>query len=201
MTAQRLPATAAPAVVDVLADAFASYPVMTFVLGPGGNTSSRLAELIGLFVKRRAMMGGPMFGVNDSGGRLAGAVVMTLPRETEPTDEVFRLRNETWQSLGEDCRVRYDAYGAAAKTVSVPEAHHHLNMIGVRQASHGLGYARPLLESAFQLVLDDPDSAGLSLTTELPRNVELYRHFGFNVVGEAHVTPGMTTWGMFKARA
>jgi hypothetical protein len=37
----------------------------------------------------------------------------------------------------------------------------------------------------------------VSLTTENPRNVELYRHFGYEVVGQGPVGPGLQTWGMF----
>ena len=68
-------------VVDVLADAFSNYPVMRFVLGPGGTTAPRLVEMIGFFVFRRIRLGGPMFGVRDETGALVGTAVMTLPAE------------------------------------------------------------------------------------------------------------------------
>jgi ribosomal protein S18 acetylase RimI-like enzyme len=70
-------------------------------------------------------------------------------------------------------------------------------MIGVRRAYAGTGLGRRLLESVRRLSEEDPQSAGVSLTTENPRNVELYRHFGYEVVGHASVGPGLETWGMF----
>ena len=185
-------------VVDVLADAFSDYPVMRYVLGESGNTMPRLTELIGLFVFRRIRLGGPMFGVRDKRGALVGAAVMTLPAEPDPSPEVLQRRDEVWNALGQECRERHDAYGAAAKTVLVAEPHHHLNMIGIRRANHGRGLARPLLESAIQLAAADPDSAGLTLTTETPENVRLYQHFGFEVTGEAFAAPGLKTWGLFR---
>ena len=33
-----------PAILDVFCDAFADYPVMRYVLGPGGNSPSRLGS-------------------------------------------------------------------------------------------------------------------------------------------------------------
>jgi hypothetical protein len=46
----------------------------------------------------------------------------------------------------------------------------------------------------------DPGSAGVSLSTEVRRNVDLYRHFGYEVTGEARVSEELMTWGMFRAR-
>ena len=197
-TATRLSGSDAPEVVAVLADAFTGYPVMTYVLGADRADPDRLHRLIHLFVFRRIRLGGPMWGVRSDDGRLIGAAVMTLPREPEPSPEVPAERDRVWTALGEDCRLRHDAYGAVAKTVLISEPHHHLNMIGVRRANHGQGLARPLLEAAIQLASADPDSAGLTLTTETAKNVRLYEHFGFHVVGTARVSTEFETWGLFR---
>ena len=196
--AERLSDASFDDVVGVLADAFSDYPVMRFVLGPDSNTAARLSELIGLFVFRRIRLGGPMFGVRDDAGALVGAAVMTLPGEPDPPAEVLQRRDDVWRSLGDDCRERHDAYGAAAKTVLITERHHHLNMIGIRHAHHGQGLARPLLESAIAVTAADANSAGLTLTTETPANVRLYQHFGFEVTGEVDVAAGVKTWGLFR---
>ena len=185
-------------VVDVLADAFSNYPVMRFVLGEDGNTAPRLVQLIGFFVFRRMRLGGPMIGVRDETGDLVGAAVMTLPSEPEPPADVLQKRDDVWNVLGQDCRQRHDAYGALAKTVLVSEPHHHLNMIGIRHAHHGRGLARPLLQAALDIAAADPNSAGLTLTTETPTNVRLYQHFGFEVFGHVDVAPGLETWGLFR---
>ena len=196
--AERLADNCFDDVVAVLADAFSNYPVMRFVLGRDGNTASRLSELIGLFVFRRIRLGGPMFGVRDKTGALVGAAVMTLPSEPEPPADVLQKRDDVWRSLGEDCRDRHDAYGTAAKTVLISAPHHHLNMIGIRHTHQGRGLARPLLDAAADLAAADPNSAGLTLTTETPANVRLYQHFGFEVIGEVDVAPGVKTWGLFR---
>jgi GNAT superfamily N-acetyltransferase len=125
-------------------------------------------------------------------------MMSTRPPEPEPPAAVLQRRDDVWNSLGQDCRQRHDAYGALAKTVLVPEPHHHLNMIGVRHSHHGQGLARPLLEGAMQIAADDPNSSGLTLTTETPTNVRLYQHFGFEVTAHVQVAPKLETWGLFR---
>ena len=189
-------------IVDVMAGAFFGYPVMRFVVGDREDAAARERRLVDLFVRRRIRRGGPAFGVLDrdnSTGKniLAGAAILTLPVEPEPPPDVAEMTAETWRVLGGGERDRYEAYAAAASTVSVAAPHHHLNMIAVRPAQMGKGVARPLLDAVIALAHADPCSAGVSLTTELARNVDLYRHFGFEVVGEVDVAPGLHTWGMF----
>jgi GNAT superfamily N-acetyltransferase len=197
-------------IVAVMADAFVAYPVMRFVVGEAGDVAARERRLVDLFVRRRIRRGGPAFGVPDreySTGMnsLAGAAIVTLPFEPDPPPDVAEMAAATWRVLGDDARERYDAYAAAASTVSVAAPHHHLNMIAVRPGHMGKGHARPLIEAVLALAQADPRSAGVSLTTEMPRNVDLYRHLGFEVVGEVDVAPShsaqdrpaLHTWGMF----
>ena len=198
MNAIRLHAEDGPQVVNVLTDSFRDYPVMRYVLGATGQDDGRLEKLIGFFVFRRIALGGPMIGVYGPDGRLAGAAVMTLPSEPEPSGEISAARERTWAELGADCRDRHDAYGAVTKTLWNLPPHHHLNMIGIRTEFQGRGFARPLLEAVFAVAAEDPKSAGVSLTTEVPKNVQFYKRFGFEVVGQAPVTPEFQTWGFFK---
>ena len=198
-TVSRLTESDAPEVVDVLVDAFADYPVMRYVLGADGTTRDRLTKLIGFFVFRRIQLGGPMLGVRAADGRLVGAAVMTLPSEPEPSRAVFAERDRTWAALGDDCRERHDAYGGVAKQFLPTQPHHHLNMLGIRHAEHGKGVARPLLAAVHQLAADDPHSAGVSLSTELSKNVQLYEHFGYRVLGSGWVEDAFETWGLFRS--
>ena len=187
-------------VVDVFADAFAGYPVMRFTVGSEGDVEARERRLVRLFVTRRVLRGGPMYGVAEkhAGHNLAGAMLLTLPVEPDPPAEVAQISEEAWRELGDEARRRYDAYAVAGSTffTSLP-LHHHLNMIGVRRAHKGAGLGGRLLNAARTLAEGDPQSAGVSLTTENPRNVDLYQHFGYEVVGHAAVGPGLETWGMF----
>ena len=206
VAAMRLPPERVDDIVDVMADAFLGYPVMRWVAGGEGTPqvlAARERRLVDLFVRRRIARGGPAFGVSDrehSTGKslLVAAAILTLPQEPEPPSEVARMTAATWLVLGDDARRRYDAYAKAASLFDALPPHHHLNMIGVRSPHKGRGLARPLLEAVRALAEADPGSAGVSLTTENPRNVELYRHFGFEVIAEADPAPDLKTWGMFQ---
>jgi GNAT superfamily N-acetyltransferase len=71
-------------------------------------------------------------------------------------------------------------------------------MIGARKSHAGKGLGRKLLEAVHALSLDDPDSCGVTLTTEDPGNLPLYEHFGYKVVGHERVSADLETWGFFR---
>jgi GNAT superfamily N-acetyltransferase len=71
-------------------------------------------------------------------------------------------------------------------------------MIGVRGTHQGRGLARRLLEAVHALAAGDAGSRGVSLTTELAKNVPLYEHFGYAVIGHVWVNEGLETWSMYR---
>jgi len=189
-----------PAILDVFCDAFADYPVMRYVLGPGGHTQPRLRQLIGYFVLRRVRLGGPLFGARAADGTLAGVATMTVPIESVAPPDLLAARDRVFDALGQDCRARHEAYAEGARLFDTIGPHHHLNMLGVRHAWHGKGVGRLLLTAVADLANADPRSNGVSLTTETAENVKLYEHCGYNVVGEARVADSFQTWGLFRSR-
>ncbi len=187
-------------VIDVMADAFRDYPVMHFVIGPEGDVPGRFRRVVELFVTRRHRRGGPLLGVREAAsGRLVGAAALTLPAEPPPPPDLAAWVDGVWAELGPDAFARYQQY-ASIWTALEPAPHHHLNMIGVRRSHAGRGLARPLLEAVHAMAAADPGSSGVSLTTELPRNVSLYTHFGYRLVGQHTVAPGFETWGFFRPK-
>ena len=186
------------AVVDVLADAFSGYPVMRFTVGTAGDVATRQRRLVQLFVTRRVVRGGPMYAVTAPGASgFAGAILLTLPGEPESSPAAAHISVEAWRELGDDARLRYEEFAAAADFFRDYPPHLHLNMIGIRHAYKGRGLGRMLLEKVSALAKAEPAWAGISLTTENPRNVDLYRRFGYDVVGEGRFG-SLTTWGMYR---
>ena len=191
-------------IVSVLSDAFQDYPVMRYVLGPdipgmGAPYKVRLHRLVQLFVSARAYRDEPLLGVRDGSGALVAAAVVSLPKASNPLPAFIALREAVWAELGAEARSRYDAYIAAANFFASMPPHHHLNMIGVRRAQQRTGLSRELLESVHRLASEDPDSPGVSLTTERHENIPFYEHFGYEVAGHARVGPDLETWGLFRA--
>jgi GNAT superfamily N-acetyltransferase len=188
-------------VIDVMTDAFLDYPLMPWVVGPEGHGATRVRRLIAFFIKRRVVKGGPLFGVFD-GDRLVAAAALTLPVEPAPPPGITALEIDVWRELGEGPRQRYQAYAdATGKFFIGLGPHHHLNMIGVRPSHKGKGLARPLLEAVQRLSDTDPMSRGVSLTTELERNLTLYQHFGYSVIAQNAIAGAhFPTWGLFRTK-
>ena len=185
-------------VIDVFADAFDDYPLMRGVVGPEGDVSARVRRLIAFFVSRRVMRGGPMLGVVD-GHRLVGAAALTLPNEPAPPPGITALDVGVWRDLGEPARLRYQAYADTTSAFFTRIGpHHHLNMIGIRCSHKGQGLARPLLDAVVGMSEADPNSTGVSLTTERARNVTLYEHFGYSVISHKAVSEDVQTWGLLR---
>ena len=196
----RLAPADVPEIVSVFTDAFRDYPVMRYVLGSGSSYDQRLDRLVELFVSGRAYRNEPMLGIRDATGGLAAAATMTLPAVQDPPAPFVALRESIWTELGARARAAYEAFIAATQQFPIAAPHYHLNMIGVRRSHQGLGLARVLLDTVHALSDASGESSGVSLTTEVPANVELYRHFGYNVHGHARIAADLETWVLFRPR-
>ena len=189
-----------PEITDVLCEAFYNYPVMKYVLGEKEDYDTRLRKAVTFFVSARALRNEPLLGIHNSENKLVAAATVTLPGEIPSSPELFKLRDELWAELGSDEKARYENYGSIASALLPKEPHHHLNMIGVRNAYQGKGLARQLIHQVEELVSAHPASTGLSLNTEVEANVNFYLHLGFELLGQANVDKDIVTWGFFKAK-
>lgn len=184
------------AATEVLATAFADYPVVRFVLGADWEFD-RVRRLVGFFVAARFLRNEPAFGVRDE--EALGAVALTSrPDAVASSPDLLDLRDAVWSDLGSAARDRYHACGEVWSRLVPPERRLHLNMLGVLPHRRGRGYGRLLLDRVHALARATPGCRGVSLTTEDPANVEIYRHVGYEVVGEAWIGPDLPTWSMFR---
>jgi GNAT superfamily N-acetyltransferase len=186
-------------VVDVLCEAFRDYPVMRFVLGQddGPDRAERLRQLVHFFVMARALRGEPLLGIRE-GDELVAAAIMSFPDGGASPPELAALRDALWHRLGPEARSRYERCGEVWQELGVTVPHVHLNMIGVRRGHQGRGLARRLLEEAQEISRSTSGSQGVTLTTEDTRNVSVYEHVGYHVVGHARIAPELETWAMFR---
>jgi ribosomal protein S18 acetylase RimI-like enzyme len=116
----------------------------------------------------------------------------------EAPPELATVREAAWAELGDAARRRYEAYGAACAPFVPDEKHLHVNMIGVRRSAQGSGLGRLLLDHVHAMSRADPQSSGVSLSTENESNVSFYQHFGYEIVGHAVVGSDLQTWNFFR---
>jgi GNAT superfamily N-acetyltransferase len=191
--------------VDVLAEAFFDYPVMRYVIGDvGDDYPGKLRRLVEFFTTARFVRGDLVLAVRAK-ERIVAVANINLPRSgmVEPAiseDPLEAHRVKVWDELGAGSRSRYERYGDVAARSPFPKPSFHLGMIGVRRAAVGHGHAGRLLERLHRLSADHPESRGVSLATEIRRNVALYEHFGYRVVSRSPVE-GFETWGLFRSRS
>jgi GNAT superfamily N-acetyltransferase len=186
-------------VVDALCDAFHDYPVMRYAVGDAGaDYDRRLNMLIGVFVARRIDHGHPILAI-EKNGKVAGVATLTPPGDPGPPSAAFDARIEAlWQDIGQDARERMEHLVGIWKRLTVPGPQYHLNMLGVRHAHAGQGLGRILLDEVHRISREHPDSTGVSLSTEDPKNVLLYEHCGYEVRFHERVSPALETWILFR---
>lgn len=178
----------------VLAQAFARYPVMRYVLGEATPAPSRLAALVELFTARRWLHEHPVLGLREPGGRLAGVVTLTPPGDHPPVPAFASYAERAWAGLGADARERYDTLRAVWTALSPAGTRWHVNMLGVADAYREHGYGSRLLREVIALAAQDPAAAGIDLTTEDARNLRFYGSHGFEVVAHRRIDDGLETW-------
>jgi ribosomal protein S18 acetylase RimI-like enzyme len=184
--------------IAVLAEAFADYPALRFVIGPAGDAfPERLAALLGFFVAARRARGEPVLGVR-SGEDWAAVALATLPDAVAPPGSLDAARERTWGLLGRDARARYEELGERWGSLAVAEPHVHLNLVGVRAAERGRGLGAALVRAVVERSRAHPTSRGVSLSTETESNVGFYRALGFEVRGAIEVEPDVRSWVMVR---
>jgi GNAT superfamily N-acetyltransferase len=120
------------------------------------------------------------------------------PTGGEAPAGLAEARNDCWRRLGDPARQRYEHCGEVWAGLSVDVPHWHLNMIGVRAEAQGAGLSRLLLDRVHRFSRESKTYRGVSLTTEDVRNVALYEHVGYRVMGHASIAPELETWSLFR---
>ena len=184
--------------VGVLCDAFREYPAMTYTLKDTGSEYDWvLRELIGYLVDHRFSRNWPVLGVQDH-DELA-AVALVNPPLGGPVIPSLQPHFERWRDgAGKPVFGRFLEFAKATEPFEPDEPFYFLSLIGVPRRYQGRGYARLLLDALHGMSRDDPESAGVVLTTETADNVRLYEHFGYRVSGRAMVGD-VPSWLLYRA--
>jgi len=184
-------------ITDVLSDSFFDYPVMRYVIHSEKNYIIKLKTLLNFFVMARFFRHETILGIG-SRSNIQGVALISNPKNTANPPELKILRDQVWSELGAASRSRYEKFGEVSAKFQVNVSHIHLNMIGIKNGAQGRGYGRKLIEQVHLLSLKDPDSGGITLTTEDPAKVSFYQYLGYHLLGESDVTQQLRSWSFFR---
>ena len=183
-------------VIAVLCESFRDYPVMRFVLGDEGDYDARLRRMIGLFVTARTLLDDVIFGIREGGELVAVATTSNPARPAHPDFAV--LRDEVWSELGAESAERYQRCVTAWQLMESHVPQLHVNMLGVRRAYQALRLGTRLLDAVHALAEFTPGCVGVTLTTEVTRNVRFYQNRGYQVIGNVRIEPELETWSFLR---
>ena len=180
----------------VLAVSFRDYPYMRYVLERSAEDYERHLNALSRFtLDVRWAQRHPVLGVHE-GQRMVAVATVVEPDSGERSQQVERLFARLKVDLGDHTLARMETYEAAAKEGRPEAPHHYLGMLGVLPEAQGAGHGGLLVARVKELAQEHSTSTGVCLNTETVRNVALYEHLGFDVVGEGD-TGSLRTWCMF----
>ena len=181
-----------------LVRAFEPDPVWVEVLAGVKKRERAMRALFG-FMLRYGSLYGEVYVPSPAG---EGAAIW-LPPEYATTDGPDALRAGVFSvpfALGMKAMGRLQSFGkltVALRKRHCPEEYRYLAVLGVDPAHQGRGIGRRLLDP----LLERSAKEGLPvwLETETESNVEMYRHFGFEVMEESRPEGiDVPLWGMLK---
>jgi ribosomal protein S18 acetylase RimI-like enzyme len=181
--------------VAVLMAAFHDYPVMRYMLKTTGNEyEEQLQTILEFYCEARFAKEGLVLGIRQNGSLVAIGLVDQASHK--PWDQLKSELERLKAKIGESAFSRLQWYEDLSSRSQPQVSHYYLGMIAVRPENQGQGYGRAILECVQQLSSADPKSAGVCLSTELPDNVRLYEHFGYQIIAEVDIE-NLHSWCLF----
>lgn len=183
--------------VEILTAAFYDYPAMRFFMREEQEDYGRkLRLLVDFFCEARLWKDWPPLVVRVRDKPVAAALV-NPPVSSGLSAELQKALEVLKREVGTAVMDNLLAYENTCERMEPETPHYYLGMIGVLPGHQGSGYARLLLDYLHDAADKDPVATGVCLNTENPRNVSLYRHLGYEVIGQEDVGP-LHTWSMFR---
>jgi hypothetical protein len=185
------------AAADVLTDAFIDYPMTRYLFDSRGERyRAELRASFRLDCVFRVALGWPFLGA-FSDGRLVG-VALGVGLSPLPDDSpLLEMERTLVGSFAGRTASRLAEYSALKSRLGPRSPHLYLESIGVLAGHRGFGHAGQLLREFHRISEATSGSTGVGLDTQLPGNLAIYRHFGYEVTAEA-VLGDIPTWMMFR---
>lgn len=183
---------------EVLAGAFEDDPVINYFLS--GHTDDYSKKLSWIFRYQCLMyveMNLPIFGTVQN-SRITGVACLSGPEKTERPDSLVEADREFVSLMGPDSLGRVKRYMNLSKKHTPEGLHHYLAGLGVHPNFQGEGYGRLLLEEVYEITESHRTSTGIYLETAKMKNVEMYEHFGYNLLATEKLDGIVDLWYMFR---
>ena len=181
---------------DILADAFADDPVISWLIPPGvDNRDERLTLFFTAMSRTYLRFGKPCYiAGDDMGAALWGSPgSWALPMSEMTDEEVEPFITAFGERLGVSTELQLQVEGLHP----TEPAHLYLAYLGARRASQGQGHGSRLMQAVLKQA--DADGVPAYLESSNARNVPLYERHGFKVVGEFQaLNDGPTIWRMWR---
>ncbi|MGB7873389.1 MAG: GNAT family N-acetyltransferase [Anaerolineales bacterium] len=184
--------------VGVLSRAFANDPMANHMMEVSKiSLEESLNELFLFSCEVRLLLDWPLLGVFVEGEKLAGVAGITLPGEVKWPPSLQEIYANLSTRIGQEAVLRLETYSRLADTNRPSEPHYQLGMIGVDPEYQGQGCGGQLLNAVNEMSESHPESMGVWLDTENPRNVPYYQRFGYEIK-EHSMLDEIDVWGMFR---
>jgi ribosomal protein S18 acetylase RimI-like enzyme len=139
----------------------------------------------------------PIFGtVLDS--RIIGIACLSVPEKKERPDSLVEADRQFVTQIGPDSFGRIKRYMELKKKHTPEEQHHYLAALGVHPDFQGQGHARFLLDRVTEISEKHSTSTGIFLETAKMKNVEMYKHFGYDLLAKETLDDIVDLWYMFR---
>jgi ribosomal protein S18 acetylase RimI-like enzyme len=183
---------------EVLSRAFEDDPVINYFLY--GHTDDYPDMLRGLFRYQCLMymeMNLPVFGTVQN-SRITGIACLSGPEKQKRPDSLIEADQQFEISMGLESFGRIKRYMNLSKKYTPEGPHHYLAALGVDPDFQGHGFGRLLLDKVCKITGNHQTSTGIYLETATMNNVEMYKHFGYNLLAKEKLDGAVDLWYMFK---
>jgi GNAT superfamily N-acetyltransferase len=194
----RLTKADAKAAAITLERAFQDYPVSRlFTPSAGKNKKDQMHAYLGMI--RWSIKDGEAYATSP---KMEGVAMWSPPNERSDFWWRFFIIEEFLDSLFMDKKLRaqqtaFFRYSDEVKKRVMPGKHWHLEMLAVDPDYQGKGFSSRLLRPI--LARADREGVPCYLDTQLAKNVDIYKHFGFRVAEEGIIPEAnVHSWAMVR---
>ncbi len=181
----------------LLANAFRDDPVMQYFYPFNDQRAKECRVALMRFACQvRLELNGPLLGLME-GDRLWGVAGLSPPEKKPWPPSLNDHYSDLEKVVGPEAIQRQEAYSDLVDRHRPPESHYFVGVLGVDPEAWGRGFGRRLLDEAHRISNADPISQGVWLDTENPKNVDFYKHLGYQVVAEVPLDQ-LTIWCLYR---